>query len=184
MSIEKLPRIDLTCHPADCDCPIHRIDIPAMASAKLGAERQKLSRALEYTGEIDNGIFGRTSRSTWVRATDYDALSNSFASLSAQNEKQRVLLNKADSLIGEWIGILLADGMRLTAIDGEALRKKIALLAQSRARECGYASFRAHTCRLPAGHVGEHNSRADGTGSTWGTDSDDLPLAQSRGEQS
>jgi hypothetical protein len=41
---------------------------------------------------------------------------------------------------------------------------------------CGYASYRNHKCALPSGHQGEHNSRADGTGSFWGTDPDDEPL--------
>jgi hypothetical protein len=41
---------------------------------------------------------------------------------------------------------------------------------------CGYASYRNHKCALPSGHQGDHNSRADGTGSFWGTDPDDEPL--------
>src|SRR5688572_30743083 len=49
----------------------------------------------------------------------------------------------------------------------------------SEAAQCGYRSHRAHTCQLPAGHQGDHNSRADGTGSFWGTDDDDeLPQAE------
>lgn len=48
---------------------------------------------------------------------------------------------------------------------------------ESEGAKCGYASYRNHTCALPRGHAGDHNSRADGTGSFWGTDDDDLPLA-------
>lgn len=57
-----------------------------------------MSNVMKYTGEIDNGVYGRTARSTWVRASDYDTLKQCYDGMLEAGNKalaERDLLRAA-----------------------------------------------------------------------------------------
>lgn len=51
-----------------------------------------------------------------------------LAEAKRARDKALAVLKEADVVLEEWIGILQANGLRHSAIDGEALRTKIAAL--------------------------------------------------------
>jgi hypothetical protein len=123
----------------------------APTPAELDEEIAELQHRCETVrasfGDVPVAMLSRLAVRTELRdlRNSHDALTEQLAQehqdrvqaqVSEETQRSRcdalvAALADADTLIEEWIGLLLANGLRHSVVDGEAVRAKIATLSQA-----------------------------------------------------